>query len=370
MRILHVLATGQRRGAELFAADLMRALNENGLHQHVALLRDPGSVEARYEPPTDILGLGGVRFPGLRIEIGSLRGLRSLIRRWEPDVLHAHGGEALKYLVFASGRSGPPIVYRRIGEAPARIRTGPRRAVYSNLMRRPGQVVAVAEAIRRETIDVFRVPPERVVTIPRGVDARRLAPTRGREEIKRSLGIPNDAQVVLSLGALVWEKDPIAHLEVLKRIRRQIEVFHVFAGDGPLRGELETAIRREGLEEHVLMLGSRSDIGDLLLASDIMLLASRSEGMPGCLIEAGMAGLPVIAYSVAGVPEVVVDGATGVLVAPGDLEGLARGAIRLLDDGEMRRSMAEAARLRCRAFDIREIAPRYLDIYRRTARAA
>ena len=334
----------------------------------MALLRDPGTMEARYEPPTQILGVGGARFPGLRIEIRSLRELRSLIRRWEPDILHAHGGEALKYLVFARGRAGPPIVYRRIAEAPLRIRKGPRRAVYSNLMRRPDHVVAVAEAIRRETIEVFRVPAERVITIPRGVDAHRLEPTRSREQVRRSIGISPNASVVLSLGALVWEKDPLAHLEVLKRLGAGVT--HIFAGDGPLRSDLEAAISREGLEGRVVVLGSRSDIGDLLLASDVMLLASRSEGMPGCLIEAGMAGVPVVAYSIAGVPEVVVQDSTGVLVPPGDLEGLARQTRRLVDDEEERRRMAVAARIRCRAFDIREIAPRYLDIYQRTAKAA
>jgi glycosyltransferase involved in cell wall biosynthesis len=368
MRILHVLATGQRRGAELFAADLMQALGSSGVGQRVAVLRDPGTIQARYEPPTEILGLGRARVPGLKIEIPSLRGLRALIRRWEPDVLHAHGGEALKYLVFARGRAGPPIVYRRIAEAPLRIRRGPRRAVYSNLMRRPDRIVAVAEAIRRETIEVFRVPAERVVTIPRGVDARRLEPTRTRDEIRRELGIASDARVVLSLGALVWEKDPLAHLEVLKRLGP--DVTHVFAGDGPLRSDLEMAIAREVLRDRALVLGSRSDIGDLLVASDVMLLASRSEGMPGCLIEAGMAGVPVVAYSVAGVPEVVEQGRTGVLVPPGDLDGLARETHRLLGDAEERRRMAGAARMRCRMFDIQEIAPRYLDIYRRTAKAA
>jgi glycosyltransferase involved in cell wall biosynthesis len=368
MRILHVLATGQRRGAELFAADLMRALGPSGVGQRVAVLRDPGTVEARYEPPTQILGLGGARVPGLRIEIPSLRGLRSLIRRWEPDVLHAHGGEALKYLVFARGRAGPPIVYRRIAEAPLRIRSGARRAVYSNLMRRADHLVAVAEAIRRETIEVFRVPADRVVTIPRGVDARRLEPTRTRDEVRRELGIAPHARVVMSLGALVWEKDPLAHLEVLKRLGP--DVTHVFAGDGPLRGDLEAAISRDGLGGRALLLGSRSDIGDLLLASDVMLLASRSEGMPGCLIEAGMAGVPVVAYSIAGVPEVVEQGHTGVLVPPGDLDALARETRRLLGDVGERGRMAVAARMRCRTFDIREIAPRYLDIYRRTAKAA
>jgi glycosyltransferase involved in cell wall biosynthesis len=117
------------------------------------------------------------------------------------------------------------------------------------------------------------------------------------------------------------------------------------------------------------MLGSRSDVADLLAASDALLLASRSEGMPGCVIEAGMAGLPVVSYAVAGVPEVVVDGMTGFTVAPGDLHTLAHRIATLLGDPDLRSRLGEAARDRCeRTFGISAIASRYLAVYEEVLR--
>jgi len=115
-------------------------------------------------------------------------------------------------------------------------------------------------------------------------------------------------------------------------------------------------------------VGARSDTADLLAASDVMLLASRTEGMPACLIEAGMAGLPTVAYSVGGVPEAVEDGSTGLLVPPGDEEGLSRSMLRLLGDAALRGDMGSAAERRCcSTFDMDVVAPRYLEVYRDAA---
>jgi glycosyltransferase involved in cell wall biosynthesis len=116
----------------------------------------------------------------------------------------------------------------------------------------------------------------------------------------------------------------------------------------------------------VHMLGTRSDVPDILGAADVLLLASKSEGMPAVAIEAGIAATPVAAYALSGVPEVVVDGATGTLACPGDSHELAASVIRLLDDKDLRDRMSSAARDRCTTqFDIKHVAVRYFDLYRR-----
>jgi glycosyltransferase involved in cell wall biosynthesis len=230
-------------------------------------------------------------------------------------------------------------------------------------------MVAVAESVRREAIETFGIHPERIVTIPRGVDGHRLEPVAGRESARRSLGISRGAPVVLSLIALTWEKDPLAHIEVGSRVLAELsDAVHLLAGDGPMRAEVERAVRRQDLEGRVRLLGSRGDVPDLLAASDVVLLASRSEGMPGCLIEAGMAGRPVAAYRVGGVPEVVDEGVTGLLTPPGDAGALAGAVLRILGDRNEGRGMGRRARARCRSrFDIRVIAPRYVALYRELA---
>jgi glycosyltransferase involved in cell wall biosynthesis len=371
MRVLHVVATGQRRGAEIFTADLVGALDDAGVDQRVAVLRAGGGLAIRYRAPTTPLGGAARGMPGMRMGLSGLRALRRLIRQWDPDVVQAHGGEALKHAILAAG-ARVPVVYRRIGSTPRSIARGPRRGAYRLLMRRAARVVAVAEAVREETIEVFRLPPAQVVTIPNGVDARRLAATRGRAAARQALGIPADAEVVLSLGALTWEKDPLVHVEVAGRVLAERPgAWHLMVGDGPLRGDVQAAIGQNGTSGRVRLLGARGDVGDLLAASDVLLFASCSEGMPATVIEAGIAGVPVAGYAVAGVSEVVESGTTGLLAPSGDVQRLRGHVMDLLADAGRRGAMGAAARERCLArFDIAAVAPRYLEVYRAVAVAA
>jgi glycosyltransferase involved in cell wall biosynthesis len=363
---LHVVATGQRRGAEIFTADLVGALDDAGVEQRVAVLRAPAGLAVPFRAEATVLGAEAAGVPGVRMGLPGVAGLRRLVRDFAPAVVQAHGGEALKYALAGEAGSGRRVVYRRIGSTPASIASGPRRVVYGRLMRRATRIVAVAEAVRQETLEVFRVPPRHVVTIPNAVDATRLAPTRDRAAMREPLGIPADAEVILSLGALTWEKDPLAHVEVAARaLAERPRAWHVLAGDGPLRGQVEAAVVRHGIGDRVLLAGVRDDVADVLEASDLVLFASCSEGMPATVIEAGMVGLAVAGYAVAGVAEVVRPGVTGLLAQPGDLAGLGDHVIAVLADADRRRRLGAAARDHCREqFEIRAVAPRYLELYR------
>jgi glycosyltransferase involved in cell wall biosynthesis len=366
MRVIHVVASTQRRGAEIFAADLVGALGSVGVVQRVVALRGSGGLAVEFGVPTTVLSANGPMLPGLKMGLPGLRELRRSIHEWHPDVVQAHGGEALKYALLGAGRAGRTVVYRRIGSAPQELSRGLRRAVYARLMRRAGSVVAVAEAVRAQTLEIFRLSRHHVVTIPNAVDARRLEPDQDRAQVRHALGIPADAMVLLSLGALVWEKDPLTHLEVsAKVLAERPDAWHLVVGDGPMRHQAEAAARRHGLHERVRFAGARSDAADLLAASDVLLFASCSEGMPATVIEAGMLGVPVTGFAVAGVSEVVEHGVTGLLAQPGDVDGLCLQILELLGDEERRQAMAARARERCRtSFDITVVAPRYVDLYR------
>ena len=364
MRILHLIATGQRRGAEVFASDLVAALDDPDLPQRVAVLRGEPPWAVPFAVPASALRAHRGP-PGLPLQAAGVRALRRTLRSWPPDLIQAHGGEALKYAVAATGPRRPPIVYRRIGSVSGWLSGGPKRAVYRQLVRRASRVVAVADSIRDETVEAFRLPPERVVTIPNGVSLDRLEPAGGRGPTRAALGVAPEATVVLSLGALSWEKDPLGHLAAsAPLLRERHQAVHLFAGDGPLRADLEAAARREGVAASVRVLGSRADVGDLLAASDLMLFASRTEGMPASVIEAGVAGLPVVGVALTGVPEVVEHGVTGLLVQPGDHDGLRAALAKALDDGALRAAMGEAAAERCRRrYGIQTIAAAYRSLY-------
>jgi glycosyltransferase involved in cell wall biosynthesis len=364
VRVLHVVSTGGRRGAETFAADLVAASRDDELQQRVVILRGGKRREVPFQAPVAILRENGA---GETLHLGVVRALRRLIRSWTPDVVLAHGGEPLKYSYLADRRGRRSLVYRRIGSVHPRTTFGARKAFYGAMMRGSARVVALADAIRAETVDTFGVAQERILTIPNGVDIERIRPRRAPYQTRRLLDAPERARVVASVGALTWEKDPLAQLDVAARVLEAIDEPAVFLliGDGPLRDRAAEAVKRRRLERNVLVLGQRSDVPDLLVASDLLLVTSRTEGMPAAVIEAGMLGVPAVAYHVGGMAEVLRDGSTGLLVPPGDAEALASGIVGLLRNDEGRRRMGGAARIWCRSrFDIREVAPRYLRMYR------
>jgi glycosyltransferase involved in cell wall biosynthesis len=342
------------------------SLSEHGLDQHVVVLRSDEADGVSFAAETTAWRDGRSRLPGLRVSPTTLRALRGLAREFHPDLIQAHGGEALKYVALATRADRPSIVYRRIGSTPPWVGGKTRRRAHAALMRRAVRVVTLSDSLRRQTIAAYGLDPERVVTIPRGVDPRRISPVKGRDATRSELSIPASAKVILSLGALTREKDPLAHVEIANRVFMQRDdTMLVVAGDGPLRAELETDVARRGIQERVRVLGNRPDVGDLLAASDVMILASATEGMPGCLIEAGLAGVAAAAYAVGAVSEVIHSGSTGLVVPPGEKDALTRAVLSLLTDDEIRGAMSRAARARClERYDTRRIVPRYLDLYR------
>jgi glycosyltransferase involved in cell wall biosynthesis len=363
-RVLHVAASDQRRGAEVFAADLIRHTSE--VDHCMLVLRCNHGATVTYPCPTRDIG------SGRRGPLGwprCVRTLRGEVRRFRPDVVLAHGGESFRTAVLGLFGLRIPVVYRRIGMAPDHMRGGWRRQWHEQLIGRATRVVCLADAVRDELTTRFGVPPERALMIPNAVDPARL---RGSDldpaDAREQLGLPRDASVILSLAALSWEKNPLGMLEITEPLLRENEqVRHVFAGQGPLRDELVAKVSELGLDNRVVVLGGREDVGRLFAAADLMLFASRvlgMEGMPTTMIEAGLAARPVVAAAVPGVSEVVVDGVTGLLAAPGDVEALRAGVKQLLADRERREALGAAARARCaERFTIEHVAPQYVALW-------
>jgi glycosyltransferase involved in cell wall biosynthesis len=366
IRVLHVVATGDRRGAEVFAGDLVRAL-DGTIDQRVVVMRANGSVAVPYAAPVEVIRSNGHHIPAVRIDVAAMRSLRRLAAKWRPDIVQVHGSEPLKHALFA--RLGVPVVYRKIGLASPRARRGPLRLGHTRLVRRAKRIIAVAESVRREAIETFGASAEQVVTIPNAVDAGRLSNGPAPEHVRSELGIPPSSPVVLSLGALTWEKDPLTHVAIASRVLSVVrEVHHVIAGDGPLRGAVADAASRAGLADRVHIVGSRGDAPSLLRLADVLLLASRTEGMPGCVIEAGLVGTPTAGFDVAGVAEVVADGESGLLAPPGDTTALANQVTLALQDHNLRNHLGIAAQDRSRSFTIDRVAPRYGALYQEVAR--
>lgn len=181
-----------------------------------------------------------------------------------------------------------------------------------------------------------------------------IHPVGTRERIRRELGIPEDAVVAITVANLRREKDYPNLLRAAQIACTEDPRLVVLAvGQGPLEDEVRSLHRELGLGERVQILGYRSDVPDLLAASDIFVLGSAFEGLPVSIMEAMAVGLPVVATAVGGVPEAVVEGRTGLMVQPHDASALATALLKVSLDSELRHRLGEASQERSGMFDIR-----------------
>jgi glycosyltransferase involved in cell wall biosynthesis len=248
-----------------------------------------------------------------------------------------------------------------------RDRAGPRHRVleaFSNRCLRTA--ISVSDATRRDWVRRTHVPADRVVTIHNGIDPDRFRRRHPKTEARRRLGLPVDAPVVGGIGRLDPAKGFADLIEAAARLRPEFpDLCVAIAGEGPLRAGLEAEAARLGVADRIRFLGFQPDVQLTLDAVDVFALSSHCEALPYALLEAMATGLPAVGAAVGGVPEVIVPGETGFLVAPRDPPGLAAGLRPLLTDPALRDRMGAAGRERVvRSFHERDMVRRTVGVYR------
>jgi len=235
------------------------------------------------------------------------------------------------------------------------------------------QLVALTDSHRRSLSAELRVPEARFRVVGSGVDLSRFDAAMPRAAARRAAGLPEAGTLVGIVAALRPEKNHALFLEAAARVAASVPgARFVIAGDGPARDEVARLAQASGLGERLLVLGARQDVPMLYRALDVAVLSSRPvvETLPVTLIEAAACGTPAVATAVGSVTDVVVNGETGYVVAPGDAATLAGRIVQLLNDTAARERMGVAARRRAvERFDERDMIRRYEDLFVDTARA-
>jgi glycosyltransferase involved in cell wall biosynthesis len=174
--------------------------------------------------------------------------------------------------------------------------------------------------------------PGQVVAIPNGVPTDRAKPRRSREDVRAELGL-GDEFTILSTGRLAEQKGLEYLIHAAVHLRQDLPHARILlAGDGPLGNKLASLVSSLGLEDTVTLLGRRADVGDLLAASDLVVLPSRWEGLSISLLEAMAAGRPIVTTSIGSNREVTNDGEAALLVPPKDVASLAEAIRSLAND--------------------------------------
>jgi glycosyltransferase involved in cell wall biosynthesis len=294
--------------------------------------------------------------PGARALVAPARRHPLLLARLRPDVVHANlavpwaSGTALAAALALPGTRVVAVqqLPLRTVELPVWLRT---RA----LLHRLDAHVAVGAASARRTEDFYALGRGSVVSVPNCVPDVPLPPRPQR---------PGDAPLVVgSVGRL----DAVKGYDVLLRaLARLPGVRVVVVGDGGGRAGLQEQARRLGVADRVELPGWADRPAAALPTFDVFCLPSRSEGFPLSIVEAMLAGLPVVGTRVGSVAELVVDGGTGLLVERDDVDGLAAALGRLRDDAALRATLGAAGRERARAhYTVEHMARAYEQLWRR-----
>jgi glycosyltransferase involved in cell wall biosynthesis len=332
-------------GAEFLLADLAAAAPDVRIDLSVAHFeeaRPDGAIARLLER-----GVAPTRVPvSSLLDPRDLRSVRRHLNRLRPDVVHTHLGTSDWVGGLAARSLSLPVISTvHVMDWERSLRNDVKVELMAAIRRRcMARVIAVSDEARRWLLAKRWARPEQVVTVHNGIATHRVPGAGSR--IRLELGLAPADKVVMMVSVLRVEKGHDLGIEAISAIRRsRPDVRLVIVGDGPVRPALEA--QAAPLGAGVIFTGHRDDVMEVLDAADVLLHPSRIDAFPGALLEALAADVPVVASAVGGIPEIIDDGVSGVLVTPfAGASGLADALEPLLEDARRRRALAMAGRER------------------------
>lgn len=342
--MLVVAATSTTGGGERHVADLLRSVPRDAFD--IGLVCPAGgelpALAGMLGVPHYAAGIGG------GFSRAGTRQLRAALAAFQPDVVHAHGSRAAFYARRADPRAAERCAYTlhgiHIDKAGNPLRRAVLLGVERRLVPRTALFVTVCRSDSQKGTALGVLDPAKTATVYNGISMPTKVPPRGG--FRAELGLQPDVPLVLSVGRLHEQKDQVTLLRAWAQVRARVpSAVLALVGSGPLEADLRALARHIKLGDSLRFVPPRPGLASAYVDADVFCLSSLWEGLPYVLLEAMAFGLSVASTSVDGVPEVVEDGVTGVLVPPADPGALAAAVTRLLADPEAARAMGEAGRV-------------------------
>jgi glycosyltransferase involved in cell wall biosynthesis len=303
-----------------------------------------------------------------------LRRVGARLKSNPPQIVHSHRYKENLIAALLKRRCRIPHLIRTVHgsiEHKAGVK-GMKARLYAFLDTRTSKrfdaIVSVSEDLARQLGEQY--PGSKVVTIHNAVEAATILPSRRREDVRRELGVADDQPLIGVVGRLVAVKGLERFLAVAKLIvAAHPRAAFLVVGDGPLHQECRQMVLDLGLQGKVLLTGFRDDVVDVINSLDIYAMTSHHEGIPMTLLEALALSRPVVAMSVGGIPEVIEDGVSGILVKSGDIERMAASCIRLMTEKPTAIELGRNARRRVESeFSILAHRQRVVELYQSVVR--
>ena len=350
MNVVHVHRMRGIGGSERHLLALLPALSERGIDATFIGLDDPAWDPADF--------YAALRVPALRLraprDLDPLLLVR-LVRALDADIVHTHLAHADLYGGLAASLRRERLVSTKHNDDP--FRTGAFRFVERALARRADRIVAISDSLSRFTVERVGVPAAKVETIHYGMD-----------ELPAAWGtnppdpVPADARILLDVARLSAQKGLDVAVRALPRLPSDTVL--VVLGEGPERSRLEELARELEVDQRLYLPGRVPDVAAWLRRASVLVHPARWEGFGLGVLEAMLAGLPVVATRVSSLPELVADGETGLLVPPDDPEALARAVASALEQPQLGVAGRERAR---REFSIERMAAKTVALYERVS---
>jgi L-malate glycosyltransferase len=332
---LHIDTARTWRGGQNQVLVTVMGLRSLG-HRTMLVAHPAGELRQRAAEGMELLPLA----PMTEMDLSAAWRLSRAIKQLRPDVLHAHDPHGVAMAALALSMSTQPVKPPLI--AARRVDFNLRGSALSRW--KYNQVdcfICASEAIRQILLS-NGVEPQKTVTVLEGIDLGRVAAATPAP-LHEELWLPHGAPIVGNVAALVGHKGQKHLIDAAALVVRHVpDARFVIAGEGELRASLEHQIKHLGLEKHVILAGFRPDILALHKAFDIFVMSSVTEGLGTSILDAMACGRAVVATTAGGIPEVVEDGTTGILVPPRDHQAMADAIVKLLKDGALRKRMGDA----------------------------
>jgi glycosyltransferase involved in cell wall biosynthesis len=367
-RLLHIIPTLVRGGAEKQLALLATGLPREEFDVHVAVLTHTGPLEETLRAAGVPVTVIGKRW---KVDPFAYWRLKALIRRLQPDIVHTWLFAANSYgrqAAIAAGVKHIVAGERCVDPWKSSLHL----TIDRSLARRTQRIVTNSSGV----VDFYAsrgLPADKFTVIPNGIRVTEPTEPVSRPELLAELGLPADTDRLIGIVGRLWPqkrvKDLLWAAELLKTARDGCHALII--GDGPQRWRLTRYRDQLRMADRAHFLGERSDVARLMPHFDVLWLASGYEGQSNAIMEAMAAGVPVVATDIPGNRDLVVPEETGYLVAVGDRAEFARKSTWLFDDEPLRKKMGAAGRQRILThFTVEQLVARHAELYRQLSQVA